>query len=452
MTFYENESILLAQNSGTAAESVKTAEASAHFTKTLLSQKAEWITALTSPDFYIQVLCLGLAIVLAILISILVQRRCKLHFEKHPPRRIDVEFILKPLSLLGPLLAIIFLSFASPLADRYAGDVSITDPLMQLVVAYLFARFVLLIVQSRPVAYFLASVIMVVASLRASGFISSTTAYLRSVGFDIGQFHISMLNLVHGLVILVVVFWVAGTLSRTLESYLRRSSSLSYTARELTVKFFRIFIYFVALLITLSAVGVDLTAFAVFGGALGVGIGLGLQKITANFVSGITLLLEKSIRIGDLIEVGNNTTGTVRELNIRYALIETPDGREIMIPNEELVSTRVTNWTHTTDFARVDIKVPIAYNENAHKAREIMLEAAKAHPQCKKDPKPNCWLREFGDNGLIFQLVFWIPDVKEGRNGPQSDVMFAILEKFKAASIKMPSPHMDIRVLDKAQT
>ncbi len=134
----------------------------------------------------------------------------------------------------------------------------------------------------------------------------------------------------------------------------------------MTVKFFKIFVYLVAFVITLSAMGIDLTAFAVFSGALGVGVGLGLQKLTGNFVSGVTLLLEKSIKIGDLIEVAGNT-GWVRQLHTRYALIETFDGREIMIPNEELVSTRVINWTLTTTLARAEVKIAIDLDSDAEK-------------------------------------------------------------------------------------
>jgi small-conductance mechanosensitive channel len=164
---------------------------------------------------------------------------------------------------------------------------------------------------------------------------------------------------------------------------------------------------------------------------------LGLQKITANFVSGITLLMEKSIKIGDLIEVGGST-GWVRQLNIRYALIETADGREILIPNEELVSTRVTNWTHTSNTARIDIKVGVSYASDPLQVRELMLAAARAHPLCLKDPAPSCWLNEFGYNAMQFLLIFWIPDVRDGRMGPQSEVMIAILEKFRKAGIDIP--------------
>lgn len=297
---------------------------------------------------------------------------------------------------------------------------------------------------------FIAVIVAITIALNLTGFMSPVTAYLDSLAFEIGKFHFSMLNLIHGLIILVIVFWLAHLSSNTLESYLRRSSRLTYNARELTVKFFRIFVYFVALMITLSAIGVDLTAFAVFGGALGVGIGLGLQKITANFVSGITLLLEKSIKIGDLIEIGTES-GWVRQLNVRYMLMETFDGRELMIPNEELTSTRVTNWTHTHNQARVEVKVGVAYNTDLKLAQKLMLAAALEYPKCLKDPEPKCWLREFADSAVNFQLVFWVPDVRDGRLGPQSDVMFAIYEKFKAHGVEIPFPQRVVTLQNKRE-
>ncbi len=206
------------------------------------------------------------------------------------------------------------------------------------------------------------------------------------------------------------------------------------SSRHLIVKFFKIFVYIAALALTLSAIGIDLTAFALFSGALGVGIGLGLQKMTSNFVSGVTMLVERSIKIGDLIEIGGNT-GWVRQLHMRYALLETSDGREIIIPNEELISTRVTNWTLSTPMVRIEIKVTIAFDSDAEKARDLMIAAAAEHPRCLKDPHPICVLKEFAGNGLTFALSFWISDVKEGRSGPQSDVMFTILKKFKQSDI-----------------
>jgi small-conductance mechanosensitive channel len=410
--------------------------ADSQLAKKLFLTKKELLDALTSgPAFYLEMFYIAFALGSAILVAILLRRRLAERFEKHPPRRIDVEYILRPMALLGPILAIFYLSIFKPFVVESGGGAWI-DAVMRLSLAYAAAKCVTLIVRSRIIAYFIATIIMVVALLDVTGFTPSTRAYMEGMTFEVGKFKLSMLNLIHGTVILVLVFWMAGISSNTLESYLRRSSSMSYNTRELTVKFFRVLVYFIALMITLSAVGVDLTAFAVFGGALGVGIGLGLQKLTSNFVSGVTLLLEKSIKIGDLIEVAG-ITGWVRQLYIRYALVETQDGRELLIPNEELISTRVTNWTYTTDQARVEIPVRITYDSDPIKARELMLAVVRDYKQALKYPEPHCFLKEFTDLGMLFSLTFWIPDVKAGRAEPQSDVMFAILEKFRTNGIVM---------------
>jgi len=403
-------------------------------------RRDELLASFSNPDFYVEWLLIGAALALAWVVALLVRKHVQKRLEAHPPKHIDAEFILGPLSLLGPVLALLYLSVIKPMAENFAvigGDG--TDGMIQICFAWLIAKSVLLIVRTRPVAWFIAFVIMLVGVLRATKFIKSVVAYLKSIEFDIGKYQISMLNIVHGIVILVVVFWIAGLASRTLESFLRHSSRLSYNARELIVKFFKIFVYFIALMVTMSALGIDITAFAVFGGALGVGVGLGLQKVTANFTSGITLLMEKSIQIGDLIEVGG-ITGRVRQLNIRYALITTSDGRDVMIPNEELVSTRVTNWTHTNSEARIDITVNVDYKSDPDKVIALMLEAASENAVCLKDPPPSCYLRVFGDNAMQFMLTFWISEVRDGRMKPQSEVMIAILEKFRKTGIGIPCP------------
>ncbi len=425
----------------------KTVDAAAPLVQQLEDTQESLVSAFSKPEFYIELLCIGLSLALAFLVAKLIRRRTEHYLFIHPPKRIDAEFITKPLSLLGGVFAVLYLSVARPIVQTYAKAAPYwLDAVVQLCLAFLATKLVFMVVGKRAISYFIGVVIMIIAVLNATGFMPSTTEYLSSMAFQVGSFKISLLNLIHGLVILVIVFWIAGLLSRTLESYLRRSSGLSYNARELTVKFFRIFIYFIALLITLSAVGVDLTAFAVFGGALGVGIGLGLQKITSNFVSGITLLVEKSIKLGDLIEVGQDM-GVVRALNIRYALIETPDGRELLIPNEELITTKVTNWTHSNEHARIEIKANIAYDSDVRKARQIMLDIASKHPRCLRDPEPLCHLREFGESALVMVLMFWIPDVKEGRLGPQHDVMLGVLEAFRTEGIHMPYPQRVVHML-----
>lgn len=411
---------------------------------------AELLQALEDTNFYIALLFVGVTVTVACLLGWLLRRQVLNKAAQPTERTFSASLLVKPSVLLAPFFCIIALAVVRPFAAQYTGDVGWISAAISISVAWLLIRISLLFIRSKPMAWFISIVITLYTALSLSGFMAPTLDYLSGLSFEIGSLKLSMLMIIKGLIIFVMVFWVAGSINGFAESYLRRTSSLSYNARELIAKFFTIFVYFVAFTVALSAIGVDLTAFAVFGGALGVGIGLGLQKITANFVSGVTLLLEKSIKIGDLIEVGGNT-GWVRHLHMRYALLETFDGREILIPNEELVSTRVTNWTLNTDRARVDITVGIGYDSDVEKATEIMLEAARSHERCIKDPAPMCVLEEFGDNALIFKLYFWVMNVRDGRAEPRSDVMKDILRRFREAGINIPFPQRDVHLIRQAK-
>ena len=407
---------------------------STHLLNRVTNRWNDLLRLMHSGNFYIELLLIALALGLAYVSAKWLQQKIRNRIAACPPKSIDAVFITKPLLLLGPVMALLSLWLAqmAVIAVGIGGD--FTGGIIQLAYSYLLLKCVLLVVHARPVAYFMVCAIVIDATLHAARINRSVMAYFDSIAFDAGKYHITAMHLLHGFVIFVVVFWGAGILSSTLESYLRRSTKLSYNGRELAVKFFRIFLYLIAFMITLSAMGIDLTVFAVFSGALGVGVGLGLQKLTGNFVSGVTMLMEKSIKIGDLIEVGGNT-GWVRQLNIRYALIETFDGREILIPNEELISTRVINWTLTTTMGRVEIKIAINFDSDPKKAQALMLAAAQEHNLCLKDPPASCVLQDITTNGINFTLTFWIADVKNGRSGPQSDVQFAILRKFKENGI-----------------
>lgn len=410
--------------------------ASVHLQHRLVTRWDDLLDALNSSNFYIELLLVLFAIGLAGLAAKYINQKINRRLMAAPPKFIDIEFITKPLLLLGPTLALLFLGIVQTLVTEFDVGGNLTGGIIELGYAYWLTTCALLVIRLRPVAYLISAAIIIDASLRAARVAHSTSAYLDSIAFDAGKYHVTALHMVRGFIIFVVVFWGAGVLSNALESYLRRSTQLSPNTRHLTVKLFKIILYVTAAVVTLSAVGIDLTAFAIFGGALGVGIGLGLQKLTANFVSGVTVLMERSIKIGDLIEVGGHT-GWVRQLNIRYVLIETSDGREILIPNEEMVSTRVVNWTLTTTQARIEIRATITFDSDAEKAKELLLAAALEHPRCLRDPQPTCWLKEFTEHGIHFMLTFWISDVKEGRNGPQSDVMFAVLKKFRQNQITL---------------
>ena len=270
--------------------------------------------------------------------------------------------------------------------------------------------------------------------------------------FTVGAFEVSAYDAARVVVVLALVYWIAAVIAGLADRRVQTAAGLKPGTRNLIAQIVRIAIYVVAGLITMDVIGLDLTALTVFGGALGIGLGFGLQKVASNFVSGLILTLERSIEIGDMVELPDGTAGFVRSVSGRYMLLETFDGREILVPNEDLITGRVINWTLTNTRGRVDIDIGVAYGTDLHRARELMLTAARAHPSTLEDPAPLCVLDRFGDSAIEFRLFFWIGDVTMGRLEPKSEVMFAIVDAFKAEGITIPFPQRDVHMIKAPDT
>lgn len=264
--------------------------------------------------------------------------------------------------------------------------------------------------------------------------------------FSVGSYQVSLYDALGAVAVVILVFWIAAIFSDVSQKQIGKLAGISTGNRTLAVKISTITIYVIAGLIALDFIGVDLTTLTIFSGALGIGLGFGLQKIASNFVSGLILLFEKSIEEGDLLELSDGTYGYIRKASARFTLIETFDGKEVLVPNEDLITNRVTNWTYSNPRGRVEIHVGVSYKSDIRKAHELILEAAREHPRCIKDPEPNCFLLNFGDSSVDFTLLFWVDDVTEGRWGPKSDVMFAIWDKFAANNIEIPFPQRDLHI------
>lgn len=191
-----------------------------------------------------------------------------------------------------------------------------------------------------------------------------------------------------------------------------------------------------------------MTAFAVIGGAIGVGIGFGLQKIASNFLSGIILLLEKSVEIGDMVEIeGGKIYGTVKHFAGRYTLVEELDGKEIMIPNEEFVINKVTNWTYSNNRARIEINIRVGYDADLDKVKDIMINSARENPRCLNYPEIEWYVTGFGEYDIKITMYFWVSDIIEGRMGPRSEVFMSVWREFKANGIEIPYPQHEIQYL-----
>lgn len=267
-----------------------------------------------------------------------------------------------------------------------------------------------------------------------------------SFTFTIGSVTISLYTLCKGLITLIILFWLANAISALGTKQIQKIQQLKASNRTLFIKVFQIITYFLVFIISLDVLGIDLTVFAVIGGAIGIGIGFGLQKITSNFISGLILLFEKSVEENDLIELTDGTYGFVRHTGARYTLVETFDGKEVMIPNEDFITNRVINWTYNNTQGRIEINVGVSYDSDIEQALELILEAAKEHPRCSIDPEPQCYLEEYGDSSVNFLLYFWVDDVTQGRLEPKSDVMRTIWKKFKQYDITIPYPQRDVHI------
>ncbi len=280
------------------------------------------------------------------------------------------------------------------------------------------------------------------------GYLQPIKEFLDSdaLSFSAGDVRFSVYLLATASLAIMILFWLAGIFSEFGETRIKSLHKVKVSNRSLITKAFQTVVYFIAFLIALDVLGIDLTGLAIFSGAIGIGVGFGLQKITSNFISGIILLCEKSVEEDDLVELSDGTVGFIRHTGARFTLMETFDSREIMVPNEDFITNRVTNWTYSNSQGRVSIDIGVSYGTDLDRANELILEAANEHPRCSKLPIAECYLVDFGDSSVNFTLYFWVDNVTKGRKRPRSDVLFSIWNKFKENKIRIPFPQRDLHI------
>lgn len=282
-----------------------------------------------------------------------------------------------------------------------------------------------------------------IAALNIADLLEPTARFLDTLDMTIGEVRISVLGVVKGLLVLAILMWLAVLVSDLLERRIQGSQNISPSVQVLLSKILRIGFIIFAIVVGINAVGIDLTAFAVFTGALGLGIGFGLQKVISNLVSGIILLLDRSIKPGDVIAVGD-TYGWVNTMSARYVSLLTRDGIEHLIPNEELITQRVENWSYSNNQLRVTIPFGVHYQSDIKLARDLALECAREHERVLEEPAPICGLREFGDSSVNFILRVWIEDPQNGLGNVRGQILLALWDKLHEHDIEIPYPQRDM--------
>ena len=285
----------------------------------------------------------------------------------------------------------------------------------------------------------------IAAALWIMGLLPPVMAEMEKIQFAFGKSHISLLALVQGVVssgmVLVLALWI----SAALEQRVLRQHMNDLSLRKVAANTIRAVLLLVGLLFALSAVGVDLTALSVLGGALGVGLGFGLQKLAANYVSGFVILAERSLRIGDTVRV-DGFEGTVMDIKTRYTLIRSLTGRESIVPNEKLITERIENLSLADPRILLTVDVSVGYDSDPDLVQKILVEAATACDRVLDDPAPSARLARFGPDGLEFSLLFWIADPSNGQLNVRSDINLRILGEFRAAGIDIPYPQRVLHV------
>lgn len=344
--------------------------------------------------------------------------------------------------LLFPLLLMILIGIYYVVAASFSLPVVIISIFGNLVTAWLVVKVITLFFPRTRMFRFLSALIWIIAALRILNIYQETLNFLDSLAFNSGNLRISLLLVIKAIIIFSILIWLAGKLSRIVTGKIDKTQGLTPSVKVLLNKISKFLIFTSAGLFTLSAIGVNLSAFAFLGGAVGVGLGFGLQKIVSNFISGIIILADKSIKPGDVIEI-SGVYGWVRKLDTRFVSVVTRSGKEYLIPNEDFITKEVINWSYSDELVRVNAEVGVSYKSDLRLVEELILKAAKEKERILNDPAPNCLLMGFGDSSVNFELRFWISDPRNGIQNIRSQVLMSIWDNFKEENIEIPFPQRD---------
>ena len=406
----------------------------------LLATLIDWAT---SPQFYAQ----AGAIVVTVAVAHFAARQIRnkvAYFDAAPaagPFLRIREVIYTSRNLLFPVLAVLMLAIgvqgtaatvgASWLV-RLAQSVAVVGVLYTAI-----SRFITHPVLRAAGLY----VAIPIAALQVFGWFDDAVRWLDGLSLEAGNIRVSVLALIKAGIFGSALFWLGRLSNDAGQKAIRRQEALDLPTRELFAKLFQIALFCAGFVLLLQLLGLDLTALAIFGGALGVGIGFGLQQIAANFISGIIILLERSLKIGDYIEMDGGKAGIVKELNMRSTSLETFDGKEILVPNEKLITTSFSNWTKSDTHQQHEVTFQVGYDCDVREVQRVITAAVAKHTQVLGKPEePVCELRSFGDKAMGFAVEFWVDGIEGGPNKVSSEVRLLIWEALKANKMTLPRP------------
>jgi len=341
--------------------------------------------------------------------------------------------------LYFPAILLVFLFIVRTVGILFDLPVNVIQGAGTLAVAWIGVRLITRFIRSQRTARLLSIFVVSLAALQIVDLLAPLIEIFQGFSITFGEGTVSAYDVIWGFMTLIIFIWLALALSRVIDSRLKSSRSVNPSLKVLLAKISKIFLITFAFMIAMNTMGIDLTALAVFGGALGVGLGFGLQKVVSNFISGVILLMDRSIKPGDVIQI-QDTYGSINKLAARYTSVITRDGTEYLIPNEDMITQPVINWSHTNRVVRRRIPLSVSYKTDLDEAIAIMNSAAADNERVLEEPAPRTLLKGFGENGVDLELRMWINDPEEGVSNIGSQVMMEIWNRFHAAGVEFPFP------------
>jgi small-conductance mechanosensitive channel len=353
------------------------------------------------------------------------------------------------LKVLLELIPLIFSIFILWLCVQVIINLGYNTFLMTLVlnlsIAWVVIQLAASIILDRFWSRLIAALSWSIAAMNIIGILDESIALLERIGLNIGDTHLTLLSVVKALVILIALLKCVGWFSAYLEKKLISVPEILPSTRLMITKSVNITLLFLVCLVALNSIGINLTALTLFSGAIGVGIGFGLQKIVGNFISGLILLSDKSIKPGDVVQLAD-VYGWVKHMGGRYVSVVTRDEKEYLIPNEDLITQQVINWSYSSEKIRIRVPVGISYKADPHEVIEMIIKEVKGIDRILADPTPKCLLKGFGESSVDLELRFWIDDPQNGVANVTSEALLKIWDTLKENDIEIPFPQRDVHL------
>jgi len=416
----------------------------------LLQKLVEWAM---SPQFYAQIGAIIIAIAIGVFLARIIRSRTP--FLSQSPTSGKFLSLQKALfaasGLLRPILIVTVMAIMVQALEATLGESWLVLIAQGIAVINVLFKAITKFISNSMIRNLGLWVGIPFAILQVFGWLDVTVNWMEAIAIPIGDDSFSLFTVLKGLVAAAVLFWIGRHSNTAGQKAIRQHDTMDIQVKELFVKLFQIALFTALAILLMQVIGIPLASLAILGGAVGIGVGFGLQQIASNFISGMILLFERSMTIGDHIELDNGRSGTLKAINMRSSIIETYDGKDIMIPNATFITEQFINWTHEDPCQRYEVEFSVSYDTDPHIVPPLIVEAVLKHPAVLTSPEePDCELRGFGNSGIDFGLEFWVSGIDDGPNKFSSDILFLVWDALRDNNIEIPFPRQDIRILGDA--